>query len=357
MVPIELQISQSVVMRRDEICIYVSPANRERLEAIISDRNSKAKAVWRSAIVLATADGLGTNAIMRCTGKSKPCAWRWQERFVEEGVEGLLRDKTRPPGTQPLSEAVKRKVLAKTATETPADATQWSVRTMGAEIGISHTSVQRIWAEAGLKPHLVRTFKISKDPHFEEKVSDVVGLYMNPPDKALVLCVDEKTQVQALDRAQPGLPMKKGRAATMTHDYKRHGVTPLNAAMDVKSGLVIGDCKPRHHAKEFIAFLKQIDRCVRKALGIHVVLDNSSTHKTAEVKAWLAKHPRFKLHFTPTSASWLNLVERFFAEITRKPLTARTPARLGQSTIIYSENGTISSGQRTRNRARTPFAS
>ena len=189
---------------------------------------------------------------------------------------------------------------------------------MAKAMGISHTSVQRIWAEAGLKPHLTRTFKVYNDPHFEEKVADIVGLYMNPPDHALVLCVDEKSQIQALDRTQPGLPLKKGRAATMTHDYKRHGVTTLYAAMDVKSGLVIGDCQPRHRAREFIAFLRRIDRAVKKHLDVHVVLDNSSTHKTGEVKAWLAKHSRFKLHFTPTSASWMNLVERFFAEITRK---------------------------------------
>jgi transposase len=312
------QISQSAAMRRNDICIHVSAANRAKLEAIIKGRNSSSKAVWRAEIVLATTDGLGTNAIMKRTGKSKPCVWRWQERFVEEGVDGLLRDKTRPPGKKPLSAAVKRKVLTKTASETPPDATHWSARSMATAIGISHTSVQRIWDEAGLKPHLVRRFKISNDPKFEEKVSDVVGLYMNPPDRALVLCVDEKSQIQALDRTQPGLPMKKGRAATMTHDYKRHGTTTLFAALDVKSGLVIGDCQPRHRAKEFIRFLKLIDRIVTKHLDIHLVLDNYGTHKTAEVKAWLAKHRRFKMHFTPTSASWLNLVERFFAEITRK---------------------------------------
>jgi len=270
-------------MRRDDICLYVSPANRSRLEAIVADRNSSSKAVWRARIVLATADGLGTNAIMKRTGKSKPCVWRWQERYIKEGVEGLLRDKSRPPGTKPLSAAIKRRVLAKTASQTPPDATHWSVRTMAAEMGISHTSVQRIWAEAGLKPHLVRTFKISNDPQFEEKVSDVVGLYMNPPDKALVLCVDEKSQIQALDRTQPGLPLKKGRAATMTHDYKRHGTTTLYAALEVKSGLVIGDCQPRHRAKEFIRFLKKIDRVVEKHLALHLVVDNYGAHKTAEV--------------------------------------------------------------------------
>ena len=325
-------------MRRDDICIHVSAANRARLEAIIKDRNSSGKAVWRAGIVLATADGLGTNAIMKRTGKSKPCVWRWQERYVEAGVDGLLRDKTRPPGKKPLSAAVKRKVLTKTASETPSNATHWSVRSMAKAMGISHTSVQRIWAEAGLKPHLVRRFKISNDPQFEEKVADVVGLYMNPPDRALVLCVDEKSQIQALDRSQPGLPLKKGRAATMTHDYKRNGTTTLFAALDVKSGLVIGECQPRHRAKEFIRFLKRIDRCVKKHLDIHLVLDNYGTHKTPEVRAWLVKHARFKLHFTPTSASWLNLVERFFAEITTKRIRRgifRSVAELEQAIHDY----------------------
>jgi transposase len=303
---------------RDGIFIQVSASDRAQLEGLIADRNTPSKIVWRAKIVLATADGLGTMAIMRRTGKSKPCVWRWQERYAAEGVNGLLHDKTRPSGKKPLSGKVKLKVLAKTANETPPNATHWSVRTMAKAVGISHTSVQRIWAEAGLKPHLVAKFKVSNDPQFEEKVTDVVGLYMNPPDRALVLCVDEKSQIQALDRTQPGLPLKKGRAATMTHDYKRHGTTTLFAALDVKSGLVIGECQPRHRASEFIRFLKRIDLCVAKHLDLHLVLDNYGTHKTAEVKAWLAKHPRFKLHFTPTSASWLNLVERFFAEITTK---------------------------------------
>jgi transposase len=324
MIPTRPQIRQGAAMRRDDICMYVSPANRARLEAIVADRNSKAKAIWRARIVLATADGHGTNQIMRLTGKSKPCVWRWQERYIAEGVDGLLHDKTRPPGRRPLSPRVRLEVLAKTANETPANATHWSRASMAAETGVSPSSVGRIWAEAGLKPHLVRRFKISNDPQFEEKVTDVVGLYMNPPDRALVLCVDEKSQIQALDRTQPGLPLKKGRAATMTHDYKRHGTTTLFAALDVKSGLVIGECHPRHRAKESIRFLRRIDRCVQKHLDVHLVLDNYGTHKTPEVKAWLAKHPRFKLHFTPTSASWLNLVERFFAEITTKRIRRGT---------------------------------
>jgi len=303
---------------RENVSFDVSAADRTRLRLLVSDRNTPAKVVWRAKIILASADGLGTMAIMRATGKSKPCVWRWQERFAAEGVDGLTRDKTRKPGRAPLSAAVKRKVLAKTAGETLPEATHWSVRSMAAAVGISHTSVQRIWAEAGLKPHLVRRFKISNDPAFEEKVTDVVGLYMNPPDRALVLCVDEKSQIQALDRTQPGLPLKRGRAATMTHDYKRHGTTTLFAALDIKSGFVIGECQPRHRAKEFIRFLKRIDQCVKRHLDLHLVLDNYGTHKTPEVKAWLAKHRRFHLHFTPTSASWLNLVERFFAEITTK---------------------------------------
>lgn len=312
-----LQISQTAVMRKN-ISVDVSGADRIWLAQIVADRNQPSKVVWRAKIILATADGLGTMAIMRATGKSKPCVWRWQERYACEGVEGLLRDKTRAPGTAPLCVDVKLAVLTRTATETPANATHWSVRTMAKAIGIGHSSVQRIWAEAGLKPHLTRTFKVSNDPLFEEKVTDIVGLYMSPPDQALVLCVDEKSQIQALDRTQPGLPMKRGRAATMTHDYKRHGTTTLFAALDVKTGFVIGECLPRHRAKEFIRFLKRIDRTIKKYLDLHLIVDNYGTHKTPQVEAWLAKHPRFKLHFIPTSSSWLNLVERFFAEITGK---------------------------------------
>lgn len=206
---------------------------------------------------------------------------------------------------------------------------------MAEAVGISPSSVGRIWADAGLKPHVLRRFKVSNDPLFEEKVTEIVGLYLDPPERAVVLCVDEKSQIQALDRTQPGLPLKKGRAATMTHDYKRHGTTTLFAALDVKSGLVIGDCMPRHRAKEFLTFLRRIDRAVKKPRDIHLVLDNYATHKTPEVQAWLEKHPRFKLHFTPTSASWMNLVERFFAEITAKRI------RRGSYTSVDDLEGAI----------------
>ena len=305
-------------MRRDDICLYLGPADRAQLEALRMDRNTSCKVVWRAGIVLATADGCGTNEIMRRSETSKPTVWRWQECYLDEGVDGLRRDKTRPSRVPPLPRETRLKVITKTVQETPPNATHWSRALMAEVVGISPSSVGRIWAEAGLKPHLTRGFKVSNDPMFEEKVTEIVGLYLDPPERAVVLCVDEKSQIQALDRTQPGLPLKKGRAATMTHDYKRHGTTTLFAALDVKSGMVIGECLPRHRAKEFLRFLRRIDRAVLKPRDVHLVLDNYATHKTPEVKAWLEKHPRFKLHFTPTSASWLNLVERFFAEITTR---------------------------------------
>ena len=288
-------------------------------------------------------------AIMRRTGKAKPTVWRWQERYLEAGVDGLARDKTRPGRKKPLSSQVKLAVLTKTAAERPPDATHWSARMMARAVGISHRSVQRIWAEAGLKPHLVRTFKLSNDPQFAEKVTDVVGLYLNPPDKALVLCVDEKSQIQALDRTQPGLPLKKGRAATMTHDYKRHGTTTLFAALDAKTGAVIGQCQPRHRAAEFLRFLRTIDGNTAKHLEVHLIIDTYSTHKTEAVKAWLAKHPRFKMHFIPTSSSWLNLVERFFAEITRKRI------RRGVFTSVAELEAAIHDYLNTHNTDPKPF--
>ena len=305
-------------MRRSDICLYLGPADRADLEALISNRNTARKLVWRAEIVLATADGHGTFEIMRRARTSKPTVWRWQQRYLEEGVAGLKRDKTRPSRVPPLPMETRLKVIAKTVQETPPNATHWSRALMAEAMGISPSSVGRIWAEAGLKPHFTKGFKVSNDPKFEEKVTDIVGLYLDPPDRAVVLCVDEKSQIQALDRTQPGLPLKKGRAATVTHDYKRHGTTTLFAALDVKTGTVIGDCMPRHRAKEFLKFLRQIDKAVPAQREVHLVLDNYATHKTPDVKAWLDKHPRFKLHFTPTSASWLNLVERFFAEITAR---------------------------------------
>jgi transposase len=309
-------------MRNIKACLYVSPDDRAALERLAADGKTSQKIAARARVVLASGRGLGTNAIMREARVSKPAVWRWQGAFMEGGVDRLLKDKGKgaKAGKKPLSDELRLAIVTKTAKEKPANATHWSARSMAKAMGVGHRSVQRIWKDHGLKPHLTRTFKLSNDPNFAEKVVDVVGLYMNPPDKAVVLCVDEKSQVQALDRTQPGLPMKKGRASTMTHDYKRHGTTTFFAALDVKTGQVIGECLPKHRAKEFIRFLKKIDKTVEKHLAIHAICDNYSTHKTPEVKAWLAKHPRFKLHFIPTSSSWLNLVERLFAEITRQKI-------------------------------------
>ena len=301
-----------------KVKIQLAPVDRDRLEALIANGNTAQKHVRRARIVLLAGEGIGTNDIHRRLQVSRPTIRRWRTRYVEAGVEGLCRDKTRPPGKAPLGAAIVNRVLEMTATQTPPDATHWSVRTMAKAVGIAPSSVQAIWKAHGLKPHLSRTFKLSNDPCFAEKVEDVVGLYLNPPERAIVLSVDEKSQIQALDRTQPGLPMKKGRAGTMTHDYKRHGTTTLFAALDVLDGRVIGHCMQRHRHQEFIRFLNTINRRVAPDLDVHLIADNYATHKHPKVKAWLARHRRFHMHFTPTSASWLNLVERFFAEITRK---------------------------------------
>jgi transposase len=305
---------------RSDVVVEVSTADSARLAAVVADRNAPQKHVWRAQIVLMTGDGLGTMEIARRTGTSKPTVWRWQRRFMEEGVEGLLRDKTRPSRIPPLAPAVVERVVEMTLGEPPGEATHWTGRAMAKAAGISLRSVQRIWAAHGLKPHRVKTFKLSRDPKFAEKVHDIIGLYVDPPEHALVLAVDEKRQIQALDRTQPGLPIKKGRLGTMTHDYKRHGTTTLFAALDVLDGTVIGQCMQRHRHQEFLRFLNRIDRETPAELDVHLVLDNYGTHKHPKVMAWLDRHPRFRFHFTPTSASWLNAVEGFFAKLTRRRL-------------------------------------
>ena len=296
--------------------IGVPAEDREKLRCLARDRNTPQKVVWRARIVLLAGEGRGALEVAAEVGKSVLTVRRWRRRYSDMGVDGLLRDATRPSGKKPLSAETIAKVVDLTLHTKPPAATHWSLRAMAKASGVSPSSVQRIWKAHGLKPHLTRTFKLSRDPHFSEKVADVVGLYLNPPDKALVLSVDEKSQIQALDRTQPGLPMKKGRAGTMTHDYKRHGVTTLFAALDVASGKVIGECMNRHRHQEFLRFLRTIDRSTPKNLDLHLIADNYATHKHPKVKAWLARHPRFHLHFTPTSASWLNQVERFFGLIT-----------------------------------------
>src|SRR5216684_1949929 len=303
-----------------EVCIWLSPEDRAALEGWVADRNTPQKLVWRSRIVLLSAAGNGTMSIMRAVGKSKPSVWRWQKRYLAQGIDGLRRDATRPGRKPALTAEVIAEVVEKTLREQPPAATHWSTRTMARAAGLSHTSVKRIWHAHGLKPHLTHGFKLSNDKQFVEKVQDVVGLYLNPPDQALVLSVDEKSQVQALDRTQPGLPMKKGRAGTMTHDYKRHGTTTLFAALNVLEGKVIGQCMKRHRHQEFIRFLNVIEARVPKKKTIHVIVDNYATHKHPDVMEWLEKHRRFVFHFTPTSASWLNAIEGFFAKLAKKRL-------------------------------------
>ena len=305
---------------RAGISIELTTADRRRLETILRNRNAPQKHVWRARIVLLSADGHGTVEIMHRTGKSKTCVWRWQERFSQEGVEGLLRDKTRPSRIPPLDQAVIDRVVDLTATDPPHEATHWTLAAMAKAAGISASSVQRIWRAHGLAPHRMRHFKLSTDPAFAAKLRDIVGLYVDPPAHAVVLSLDEKSQIQALDRTQPGLPMKKGRAGTMTHDYKRNGTTTLFAALNVLDGTVIGQNMQRHRHQELIRFLNVIEAKVPVGKVVHVILDNYAAHKHPKVIAWLGRHPRFVFHFTPTSCSWLNAVETFFATLTKRRL-------------------------------------
>ena len=299
---------------------HLSAADRADFEAVVANRNSPQKHVWRAKIVLLTAAGHGTNEIKHRTGKAKTVIWRWQERFGSEGPAGLWRDKTRPSRIPPLDPAIAERVVSLTLAGPPARMTHWTGPAMAAAIGISASSVQRIWRAHGLQPHRVRQFKLSNDPKFAAKLHDIVGLYVNPPDHAIVLSIDEKSQIQALDRTQPGLPMKKGRAGTMTHDYKRHATTTLFAALNVLEGNVLGQCMKRHRHQEFIRFLNAVDANVPAKKAVHAIIDNYAAHKHPKVMEWLDRHPRFVFHFTPTSASWLNAVEGFFAKLTKQRL-------------------------------------
>ena len=305
---------------REGIAVEVSAADRARLEALVADRNSPQKHAWRARIVLATAEGLGANAIVRRAGASKPCVWRWQARFMAEGLDGLLRDKTRPPGTPPLPRATVERVVELTRQAPPGETTHWTGRAMAKAIGISLSAVQGIWKAHGLVPHRVRTFKLSKDPALISKLRDIAGLYMRPPAHAVVLSVDEKSQIQALDRTQPGLPMEEGRCATMAHDYERNGTTTLFAALNVLDGTVMGRCMQRHRHQEFLRFPNAVEAAVPAGKLVHAILDNYGTHKHPKVLAWLARHPRWTFHFTPTSCSWLNAVEGAFATLTKRRL-------------------------------------
>ena len=280
-------------------------------------KRTSVRVAQRAQIVLLAAQGLQNKDIAEQLGIGRVQVARWRERYLEAGLQGIERDL--PRGAPPVKVNVAKLVELTTQT-TPEAATHWSTRKMGEVLGVSASTVMRHWQAHGLKPHIVRGFKVSRDPKFVQKLEDIVGLYMSPPEHALVLCCDEKSQVQALDRTQPGLPLKKGRAQTMTHDYKRHGTTTLFAALNVLDGQVIGQCLQRHTHAEWLKFLRQIDRETPKDKTLHLIADNYATHKHPVVQQWLAKHPRFHMHFTPTSASWLNMVERFFRDLTTERL-------------------------------------
>ena len=298
--------------------IEVSDEDRVQLNQVVRNGNTPQKVALRARIVLLSANSTATSEIMRQLGTSTPTITRWRKRYETNGIPGLLKDRSRPGRKKRIEDTKVHEVVERTLREKPHHATHWSTRSMAAAVGLSPASIQRIWKEHGLKPHLIRTFKLSRDPQFIEKLQDVVGLYLNPPEHALVLSVDEKSQIQALDRTQPALPMKRGRAETVTHDYKRNGTTTLFAALNTLDGKVIGQCLPRHRHQEFLQFLRTINRQTPKGLDLHLILDNYATHNHPAVKEWLSKHPRFFFHFVPTSSSWLNMVERWLSQITQK---------------------------------------
>ena len=300
--------------------LSMTAEEQQTLEAWVRAPGTPQYVVLRSCICLRAHEGLPNRRIAAELGTSRPTVLLWRQRFCEAGPAALEQDAARGQSAQRLDASLVKAIVEATLQTTPPDATHWSTRSLARKFGISHMTVARIWDGHGLQPHRVRTFKLSRDPQFVAKLTDVVGLYLNPPDKALVLCVDEKSQIQALDRTQPGLPMKRGRCGTMTHDYVRHGTTTLFAALNVLEGTVIGGCFERHRHEEFLKFLRQIDRQTPPHLTLHLIVDNYGTHKHERVRRWLERHRRFHLHFTPTSSSWLNLVERWFAEITRKQI-------------------------------------
>ena len=307
-------------MSRPVPALAVTNGQRAVLESLARSQSGAVREVVRAKALLMAADGAANATIAARLSVSRSTVANWRIQFAEDGLVKFGRVREGRGRKSSIPDATIERIVTLTKECRPEGETHWSTRTMAEVAGVSKNTVQRVWKELGLKPHRVDTFKVSNDARFEEKLVDVVGLYLNPPDNAIVLCADEKSSVQALDRTQASLPMKKGRGETMTHDYKRNGTTTLFAALDVLTGMVIGQCLPRHRHQEFLKFLRTIDREVPNGLQIHLILDNYSTHKHANVQQWLDKHPRFHLHFTPTSSSWLNQVERWFRELTDKAL-------------------------------------
>jgi transposase len=309
-----------LVVSRSASSLRLTDGQREVLETLVRSRTSEHRLVQRARVLLLAADGVSNVEIAEASGVSRPTVLAWRAQFEGDGLTRFGQVAKGRGRKASISAEKVAEIVELTLHHKPDGATHWSCRSMAKRTGVSSATVQRIWSARGLKPHLVNTFKISNDPRFEEKLIDVVGLYLNPPDQAVVLCMDEKSQIQALDRTQPSLPMTRGRAGTMTHDFKRHGTTTLFAALDVLTGNVIGKCFARHRHDEFLRFLRTIDTSVPRGLAIHLIVDNYGTHTHPDVKTWLDKHPRFHLHFTPTSSSWLNLVERWFRDLTDKAI-------------------------------------
>jgi len=306
-------------MRR-AVKITLESSERAELERLKNGRRVSVRLAERSAIVLHAADGLENQEIAKVMGISRQKVGRWRSRYAERGLKGIEKDAPRPGRLPQISKARRAEVVRRTLHEKPEGQTHWSRATMAKATGLSESTIGRIWREYGLKPHRVRTFKLSTDPRFVEKLNDIVGLYLNPPDHAIVLSCDEKSQIQALDRTQPSLPMKKGRCGTLTHDYVRNGTTTLFAAMNVSDGTVISRCQKRHRHQEWLKFLNVIKSNVPSDKDVHLICDNYATHKHAKVRAWAKNNPRFHFHFTPTSASWLNMVERFFRDLSERAL-------------------------------------
>ena len=328
--------------------LNVTPEEREKLSLLTRRPKTSQALAMRARIVLGCSDGLSNGEVAKRLRVTGATVCKWRERFRVNRLEGLL-DEPRPGAPRSITDAQVEEVITKTLESMPANSTHWSTRLMAEKMGLSQTAIVRIWRAFGLQPHRVENFKFSKDPQFVEKVRDIVGLYLNPPDRAIVLCVDEKSQVQALNRTQPILPLAPGVPARQSHDYERHGVTSLFAALDVASGVTISSCYRRHRHQEFLRFLNDIDANLPRGFDVHLVMDNYGTHKVTKVRAWLARHPRYHVHFTPTSGSWLNLVERLFAEVTERCV------RRGSHTAIRSLEKAMLDYLDQRNKDPKPF--
>jgi transposase len=311
-----------VLMSNTTKVLTLYPGDQEILESWLRVRTLPRRLLERVRIVLAASEGMSRRMIAEEVGVAKATATLWIERYEAEGIPGIEQDRPRSGRPRKMTRELEERIIEKTVTESPPPevATHWSTRLMATATGLTREDIGRTWRKYGLKPHQIKRFKLSRDPRLVEKIHDVVGLYLDPPTHAVVFSFDEKSQMQALDRTQPGLPLKKGRAGTMTHDYKRYGTTTLFAALNVATGEVVHECMPRHRHQEFLKFLRKIDATVQLGLDVHVILDNYATHKHAKVRAWLRRHPRVHLHFIPTGSSWLNMVERLFSELTEKQL-------------------------------------